>query len=191
LPPSLPAVDINEQSRVESDVASIYAGVGVHQAVGMNHLSTRIAQDGELAIYNGLPDKERLHTVVNADRDQARVKRLELLRVPRELAQLAAAVRSPVAAIKKQEHALSAQRGEAKRLAVLVLQCDVRDWLTLSGSDLRLRQNLLGGSEQREQQKFDHSSSPSPQHGGGLYRNLAGGKVERCNVPLTSRDLCA
>ena len=152
VPPSLPAVDINEQSRVESDVASICAGVGVHEAVGTNHLSTRIAQDGELAIYNGLPDKERMLAVVNADRDQARVKRLELLRVPRELAQLAAAVRSPVAAIKKQEHALSAHRGEAKRLAVLVLQCDVRGWLTLGGSDLWLGQNLLQGSEQREQQ---------------------------------------
>ena len=46
-------------------------------------------------------------TVVNANRNKTRVEGVELFRVPRELAQLARAVRSPVAAIKNQKHALA------------------------------------------------------------------------------------
>ena len=46
--------------------------------------------------------------VVNADRNKPRVEGVKLFRVPRELAQLACTVRSPVAAIKNQKHALAA-----------------------------------------------------------------------------------
>lgn len=83
--------------------------------------------------------------VVNADGNKTRVERVELFRAPRELAQLARAVGSPVPAIEDQEHTFAVHRRKAKGLAVLVLQCEVRRRLALGKGDLWFREDLLRG----------------------------------------------
>ena len=102
VPPAFPPVNIHEQSRVQRDVSSLHATTGVHQPERANDSSARIAQHGELAVYNLFPDHARLLGIVDADRNEARVEGLKLFCMPRELAQLGGAIRSPVAAIKDQ-----------------------------------------------------------------------------------------
>ena len=46
--------------------------------------------------------------IVNTDSQHPRVERIEVFLVPRELAQLARTIASPIPAIEKQEHALAA-----------------------------------------------------------------------------------
>jgi hypothetical protein len=94
-------------------------------------------------IYNAVPDKERVLAVVNADGYQTGIEGVKLFCVLRELAQLASAVRSPVAAIENQENPLATHRREANGFAVLVLKCKIWCRLPLGGSDLWLGQNLL------------------------------------------------
>jgi hypothetical protein len=81
--------------------------------------------------------------VVNADRYQTGVESVELFCMLRELAQLASAVRSPVAAIEDQENPIATHRRKADAFTVLVLKCKVWCGLPLGGSDLWLGQNLL------------------------------------------------
>ena len=107
MPPSLAAINIHEQCCIQRDVVSFHASTAMQQAVGLNHLGTGVAQDGELAVHNAVPDKKSVFAVVNADGYNTRVEGVEFFRMPRELAQLARAVRSPVAAIKNQKHALA------------------------------------------------------------------------------------
>jgi hypothetical protein len=94
----------------------------VYQAVGPNHLSTGITQDRELAVHNGVPDMVRVLAVVNADGYKTRVEGVELFLMPRELAQLARAIGSPVPPIENQEHASATHWRKANGLAVLVLE---------------------------------------------------------------------
>jgi hypothetical protein len=81
--------------------------------------------------------------VVNADGYQTGIEGIELFCMLRELAQLASAVRSPVAAIENQEDSLAAHCRKANGFAVLVLKCKVWCGLPFGGSDLWLGQNLL------------------------------------------------
>jgi hypothetical protein len=106
-------------------------------------LRTRVTQDGEATVHNGVPDKERVLAVVNADGYKTGVEGVELFRMPRELAQLASAVRSPVPPIENQEHASATQRRKTNGSAVLVLECKVWRWLAHSGSNLGTGQDLL------------------------------------------------
>lgn len=80
----------------------------MQQAIGPNYPRTRVAQDSEPAVHNALPDLRCVLSIVNANSYHASVEGFELFCVPRELAQLARAVGSPVAAIEDQEHALAA-----------------------------------------------------------------------------------
>jgi len=80
----------------------------MEQSIGADHLSRRVAQDRELAVDNFLPDQTGVLTVIYTDCHNPRIQRIEVFFVPRELAQLARAVGSPVAAIEKQEHTLAA-----------------------------------------------------------------------------------
>ncbi len=80
----------------------------MEQSIGADHLSRRVAQDRELAVDNFLPDQTGVLTVIYTDCHNPRIQRIEVFFVPRELAQLARAVGSPVAAIEDQEHALAA-----------------------------------------------------------------------------------
>jgi hypothetical protein len=143
VPPSLAAIYINEKGGVQRDIVSFHAGVGVDQAIGANHLGAWITQDGELAVYDGLPDLQRVLAIVNTDRHKARVARLKLFRVLRELAQLTCTVGSPVPAVEDQKHALAAHRREAKSLALFVLQGEIWRRFILGQRNLGLRENLL------------------------------------------------
>ncbi len=71
----------------------------MEQSIGADHLSPRVAQDRELAVDNFLPDQTGVLTVIYTDRHNPRIQRIEVFFVPRELAQLTRAVRSPVAPI--------------------------------------------------------------------------------------------
>jgi len=117
----------------------------MHQAIGPNHAGTGIAQDGELAVYDVLPDFQRVSTVVNANSYQTCVEGFELFCVLCELAQLACAVRSPVSTIEDQEHTLAAQRREAKGFAIFVIQNEVRRRLAHRGRNLWPGQVLARG----------------------------------------------
>jgi hypothetical protein len=96
-----------------------------------------------LTVHNAVPDKERVLAVVNADGYKTGVEGVELFRMPRELAQLARAVRSPVPPIEDQEHTSGAHLHKANGFAVLVLERKVWRCLALGGSDLGPRQDLL------------------------------------------------
>jgi formylmethanofuran:tetrahydromethanopterin formyltransferase len=109
MPPAFAPVGVHKQSGVQRNVPSLNSRTGVYQAVGANHLSTGITQDRELAVHNAVPDMMRVLAVVNADGYKTGVEGVELFLMPRELAQLARAVRSPVPAIENQEHAVTAQ----------------------------------------------------------------------------------
>lgn len=119
--PSFAPIYINEKSSVQSDIASVDAGVRVYQSIRANHLSSGITKNGELAVDGGLPNLECMFLIVNTDRYKARADLVELFRMLRELAQLTGAVGSPVPAVKDQEHALAAHRRKAKSLTLLVL----------------------------------------------------------------------
>jgi hypothetical protein len=114
----------------------------MHQTVGPNHLSTGIAQDRELLVHHLLPDEKRVLAVVDAYGYDARLERIELRPMPRELAQLSSTEGSPVPAVEDQEHAFAALRRKVKALAVLVLQREVRRRLARGGSKLWLWQDL-------------------------------------------------
>src|SRR5438046_10459732 len=97
----------------------------MEQSIGADHLSPRVAQDRKLAVDNFLPDQTGVLTVIYTDRHNPRIQRLEVFFVSRELAQLARAVGSPVAARDNQQNALAAERGEANRSAGLILQGEI------------------------------------------------------------------
>jgi hypothetical protein len=94
-------------------------------------------------VHDAVPDNERVFAVINTDSNNSCVEGMEFLRVLRELAQLACAVRSPVPPIETQEHASATQWRKTNGFAVLVLKCKVWRRLALSGSDLGPRQDLL------------------------------------------------
>ena len=100
--PAFPAIGVHQQTSVQRDVSSFHARTGVDQAIGPNYPGAGIAQDGELAADNLLPHETRVLAVVNADGYKTGVEGIELFYVPRELAQLARAIGSPVPAIKDQ-----------------------------------------------------------------------------------------
>jgi hypothetical protein len=85
-------------------------------------------------------------TIVNADSQNTGFEGIKVLLVPRELAQLAGTVGSPISAIEKQEYTLAAQGSEPERLGVFVLQDEVGRWLAFRGGYLWLGQDLWRGS---------------------------------------------
>jgi hypothetical protein len=80
----------------------------MEQSIGEDHLSRRVAQDRELAVDNFLPDQTGVLAVIHTDCHNPRIQRIEVFFVPRELAQLTRAVRSPVAPVKNKQHAFAA-----------------------------------------------------------------------------------
>ena len=80
----------------------------MEQSVGADDLSRRVAEDRELVVDNFLPDQKGVLTVIYTDCHNPRIQRIEVFFVPRELAQLARAVGSPVAAIENKQNALAA-----------------------------------------------------------------------------------
>ena len=81
----------------------------MNETVRADHLRTRVAQDIELMVHNTVPDNERVFAVINADSNNPCIEGIEFFGMPRELAQLARAVRSPVPPIENQEHASATQ----------------------------------------------------------------------------------
>ena len=75
------------------------------QSISADHLSPRVAQDREVTVNNFLPDQTGVLTVINTDRHNPRVQRIEIFFVPRELAQLSRAIWSPVAAVENKQDA--------------------------------------------------------------------------------------
>jgi hypothetical protein len=58
-------------------------------------------------VHDAVPDNERVFAVINTDSNNSCIEGIEFLRVLRELAQLACAVRSPVPPKENQEHAFA------------------------------------------------------------------------------------
>lgn len=58
--------------------------------------------------------------VVNTDRDQPHAESFEIVTVPRELAQFAHAIWSPIAAIKEQQHPVAALLGQPEIFSILI-----------------------------------------------------------------------
>jgi hypothetical protein len=87
--------------------------------------------------------------------------------VLRELAQLAHAVRSPVAAVKDEQDAGSALVGKPEGMAVLIVEGEVGCGLALSERALRLGHAHLGSQEKRcrdEQAGSDNERNPESAH---------------------------
>src|SRR2546428_8962414 len=79
----------------------------MEQSVGADDLSRRVAEDRELVVDNFLPDQTGVLTVIYTDCHNPRIQRIEVFFVPRELAQLTRAVRSPIAAIENKQDVLA------------------------------------------------------------------------------------
>lgn len=102
--PAFLAIGLHQQSSVQRNVPSLHSRAGVNKAIGSNYPGAGIAQDGELAVDNLLPHETRVLAIVNADGYRTRVEGIELFCVPRELAQLARAIGSPIPTIKDQQN---------------------------------------------------------------------------------------
>jgi hypothetical protein len=90
--------------------------------------------------------------VVNADGGDAGIEFFEVFFVPRELAQLDYAERSPVAAVEDEQYAMAAMVGEVERLARLVGEREVRGNQARCRSRLRLGQlHFVEKAAQNEQ----------------------------------------
>jgi hypothetical protein len=107
-PPAFASLSIDEQRGVQSDVVPFFSSIGMDQSISSDHLSTWVAQDREPAIDNFLPDQTGVLAIIDTDCDKPRIQGIEVFFVPRELAQLTRAVRSPIAPVKNKQHAPAA-----------------------------------------------------------------------------------
>jgi hypothetical protein len=148
--PAFLPIGVHQQSSVQRDVPSFHARIGVDQAIGPNRPGTGIAQNGDLAVDNLLPHETRVLAIVSADGYKTGVQGVELFYVPRELAQLAGAIGSPIPAIKDQQHAFASHGRQAKVPALLVLKRESRRQLAFCGSDLRPGQNLRPSQNRKQ-----------------------------------------
>src|ERR1700737_4696750 len=97
--PLFAAVNIDQQRCVQSDVLSVHPGVAMYEAVGLDHLRSRVTQDRELMVHDGVPDSKGVFAFVNADGNNPCVEGVKFLDMLRELAQSTRAIGSPVPAI--------------------------------------------------------------------------------------------
>ena len=104
-PPAFASLSIDEQRGVQSDVVPFFSSIGMDQSISSDHLSTWVAQD---RVDNFLPDQTGVLAIIDTDCDQPRIQGIEVFFVPRELAQLTRAVRSPIAPVKNKQHAPAA-----------------------------------------------------------------------------------
>lgn len=135
-------------------------------------MGSRVTQDGELAIYDAVPDLECMLPIIHADRYKTRVEGSKFFGVPRELAQFACAVGSPVPTVEDQEHPLAAQRREVKSPVALVPEGKIRSRLTFCRNDLGPGQYLLCRDNPGQQQDGSDLNQNSPGHGPGFYSIL-------------------
>lgn len=128
---------------------------------------TGIAQHGELTLHDLIPHLSCMLLIIDTDGKQAHPELLELVVVLRELAQLARAIGSPMAAIEDHQRWFSPQRRKPQRLSPLVRECEVGSELTLRGCDLRLGQSL--GPDRGSQQQHHQHQPGKAAHGLGFY----------------------
>lgn len=140
--PALVAIGVNEEGSVERNVMTLHTRAAMQQAVSADYTSTGIAQHGELTIQDGLPDEQRMLFVINTYGNYADVLVSEFFAVPRELAQLAGAIRSPISSVEDQKQALAAHRGEMKFAALLILEREIGSQFACSRRDLGPGQDL-------------------------------------------------
>ena len=138
-PPKLRALCVDQYGGSDSDVGVAFA-IGVEQAVLADHLGPGVAEDGELFLDSLFPDRVGVLDVIHADGNQVRVELIEVGFVPRELAQLDYAERSPIAAVEDDEDAMALLVGEMVGLSVLVGEGEVGGRQSRGGGDLRLGQ---------------------------------------------------
>jgi hypothetical protein len=141
LPPTLNALAIHEQSGIERDVLT--APTGVHKAILANDPGTRIRKHGKVPGEHLFPKLPGISAIINADREHLDAKPVELPIMPRELAQFSDAIRSPVTAIKNQQHRMRAQTAELHRDPQLITESEIGCRLAGGRGDLRGRQSLL------------------------------------------------
>ena len=109
LAPALNAMPIHQQRGIKRN---IMAGERMYQAVLANHLGSRITKHGKMTGEHLIPELAGLRTVVDTDGDELYAEPIELLIVPRELAQFSHAIGSPVTSIKDEQHRMPAQATE-------------------------------------------------------------------------------
>jgi len=108
LAPPFTAVFVDHKGRADGDIGVTFT-MRVKQPILSNHLRPRIAKYDELVGGLLVPNQVGMFLIVHADRYQTRFRLFEFTGMLRELAQLADADRSPVAAIEHQHDARSAQ----------------------------------------------------------------------------------
>jgi hypothetical protein len=164
VPPTLAAIDVDEDSCIQGDVLSVLAGAGMNDSIRANHLGARVAEDSELAVDNSVPDKKCVLAVVHAYGDETRIEGNKLFCVPRELAQLTRAVGSPIATVENQKQALAAHRGQVKRPTVLVPECEIGGELAHGRKCVRLGKDLLCRGDSAEQEKHNKPGAHRFEH---------------------------
>ena len=118
-PPAFHALFVDQQSGSNRYVGITFA-VGVQQAELANDLRAGIAEHGELLLNGFLPNGVGMFHVIHADGNQVCVELVEGGFLPRELAQLDDAERSPIAAVEDDEDAMALVLGEVVGLTGLV-----------------------------------------------------------------------
>lgn len=137
-PPNLATLRVDEDGGTESDVLPPVP-IRVKQAIITNHLGAWIAENRELPIGSFFPRFASMGNIVNTEGDNLDIALVEIAFVLRELAQLAHAKGSPVAAIKDKQYRATMQRGESEVVTILVFEREVGSRLALRRRDLRLR----------------------------------------------------
>jgi hypothetical protein len=110
--------------------------------------------------------------IIHTNRYKTSVEGSELFGVPRELAQLARAVGSPIPSVEHQEHTLAVHGCEVKSFVALVLEGEIRGQLAFCRCDLGLGQDLLSRDNSGQQQESGDLNQSTLRHVGGFYYSL-------------------
>jgi len=143
--PAFDALLIDKDRSSDRNVLSVCAAC-VQQTVPADDLRTRIAQDRKVMVCDFFPYLTSVLHVIHTQGDDLSLPFVEFLLVPRELAQLRHAIRSPVPAIEDQQYPTASKGRQAKVLSRLISQSKVGSRSTLGGLNLRFGQSMDLGS---------------------------------------------
>src|SRR5215472_970368 len=139
--PFLTPIGPDQEGGAQGDVAVMVAPL-MQQAVLPDDLGAGIAQDREFFFSGLFPNIMCMLLIVNADWNKPDAGFVQLVTVPRELAQFGHAVWSPISAVKIQQHPVAALIGQPEVFAVLVFESEVKSNLPNGGRCLSRRIRL-------------------------------------------------
>jgi hypothetical protein len=131
-----------DQERAPQGDVTVFVPRLMQQAVPADYLGAGIAEDREFFLGGLFPNIVCMLLIVNADGNKPDAGFVQLVTVPRELAQFGHAVRSPISAVKVQQNPVAVLIGQPEVFAILVFEREVRRNLPDGGRRLSRRIGL-------------------------------------------------